>query len=227
MKNPCIADGPERQWRRDLVWCNILLTFWSLNKKNLLKLNHVTKASLSHWLQELTSLEWSTILDFSQQQFFILLTGLHSLHFSHVVSSPKSHIILCKPLLKSLLKNRMKIYSLLTCEIKMSWCLNLTNLFWNTFVISWDKLQSQISKSIFQFVSLFSSTYLDKAEAINYTTTAPIGVAGLISPWNLPLYLLTFKIAPCIAFGNTCVCKPSEMTSVTAWMLSKAVVQAG
>ncbi len=72
-----------------------------------------------------------------------------------------------------------------------------------------------------------SSSYLDKAEAVNYTTTTPIGVAGLISPWNLPMYLLTFKIAPCIAFGNTCVCKPSEMTSVTAWMFSKAVVQAG
>lgn len=55
----------------------------------------------------------------------------------------------------------------------------------------------------------------------------PIGVAGLISPWNLPLYLLTFKLAPAIAFGNTVVAKPSEMTSVTAWMLAKIFVEAG
>ena len=52
-------------------------------------------------------------------------------------------------------------------------------------------------------------------------------VAGLISPWNLPLYLLSFKVAPCVAFGNTCVCKPSEMTSVTAWMLAKVIKEAG
>jgi aminomuconate-semialdehyde/2-hydroxymuconate-6-semialdehyde dehydrogenase len=55
--------------------------------------------------------------------------------------------------------------------------------------------------------------------AMNYTHRSPIGVCGLISPWNLPLYLLTWKIAPCIAVGNTCVCKPSEITSLTAWML--------
>lgn len=52
-------------------------------------------------------------------------------------------------------------------------------------------------------------------------------VAGLISPWNLPLYLLTWKIAPAIAAGNTVVAKPSEMTSVTAWMMCKLMQQAG
>ncbi|MEE6475737.1 hypothetical protein FKM82_010846 [Ascaphus truei] len=50
---------------------------------------------------------------------------------------------------------------------------------------------------------------------------------GLISPWNLPLYLLTWKIAPAIAFGNTVVAKPSEMTSVTAWMMCKLLDEAG
>ncbi|XP_074656211.1 2-aminomuconic semialdehyde dehydrogenase-like [Tubulanus polymorphus] len=68
---------------------------------------------------------------------------------------------------------------------------------------------------------------LEKMDAFSYTTSEPVGVAGLISPWNLPIYLLTFKIAPCIAVGNTCVCKPSEMTSVTAWMLCKVFQQAG
>lgn len=54
-----------------------------------------------------------------------------------------------------------------------------------------------------------------------------MGVAVLISPWNLPLYLLTWKIAPCIAFGCTCVCKPSEFTSVTAGMLAQVCQDAG
>src|SRR5213075_2528173 len=48
--------------------------------------------------------------------------------------------------------------------------------------------------------------------ALNYTLRQPVGVAGLISPWNLPLYLLTWKIAPAIATGNTCIAKPSELT---------------
>jgi len=61
---------------------------------------------------------------------------------------------------------------------------------------------------------------------ISYTIREPCGVAVLISPWNLPLYLLTWKIAPCIAFGCTCVCKPSEFTSVTANMLAQVLVDA-
>jgi acyl-CoA reductase-like NAD-dependent aldehyde dehydrogenase len=61
---------------------------------------------------------------------------------------------------------------------------------------------------------------------LNYTHHEPVGVAGLISPWNWPLHLLTWKIAPCIAFGNTCVVKPSEMTSVTAWMLTECFKEA-
>ena len=56
---------------------------------------------------------------------------------------------------------------------------------------------------------------------INYSMRSPVGVAGLISPWNLPLYLLTFKIAPALMAGCTVVCKPSEMTTVTTWMFCK------
>ncbi|XP_010212761.1 PREDICTED: aldehyde dehydrogenase family 8 member A1 isoform X2 [Tinamus guttatus] len=62
---------------------------------------------------------------------------------------------------------------------------------------------------------------------LHYTSRTPVGVAGLISPWNLPLYLLTWKIAPAIACGNTVVAKPSEMTSVTAWMMCKLFEKAG
>ena len=58
-------------------------------------------------------------------------------------------------------------------------------------------------------------------KAINYTLRQPIGVAGCISPWNLPLYLLTWKIAPALAAGNTVVAKPSEITPMTAYLFSK------
>lgn len=71
------------------------------------------------------------------------------------------------------------------------------------------------------------STQLSEAGAINYTVRTPVGVAGLICPWNLPVYLLSFKIAPAIAAGCTVVCKPSEMTSLTAYMLAKVINEAG
>ena len=58
-------------------------------------------------------------------------------------------------------------------------------------------------------------------KAINYTLRQPIGVVGCISPWNLPLYLLTWKIAPALAAGNTVVAKPSEVTPYTAYLLSE------
>lgn len=63
--------------------------------------------------------------------------------------------------------------------------------------------------------------------AINYTLRQPRGVCGLISPWNLPLYLLSWKIAPAIACGNTAVAKPSELTPMTAMMLCEVAREAG
>ncbi|KAL1250188.1 hypothetical protein QQF64_021193 [Cirrhinus molitorella] len=68
---------------------------------------------------------------------------------------------------------------------------------------------------------------MDHMGCLNYTIRCPVGVAGLISPWNLPLYLLTWKIAPAVATGNTVVAKPSEMTSVTAWMMCQLLEEAG
>ncbi|MDC0467830.1 aldehyde dehydrogenase [Bacteroidia bacterium] len=56
---------------------------------------------------------------------------------------------------------------------------------------------------------------------INFTLRKPLGVAGCISPWNLPLYLFTWKIAPALAVGNTVVAKPSEITPMTAYLLSE------
>jgi aminomuconate-semialdehyde/2-hydroxymuconate-6-semialdehyde dehydrogenase len=63
--------------------------------------------------------------------------------------------------------------------------------------------------------------------AINYTLRLPLGVVGCISPWNLPLYLFTWKIAPALAAGNTVLAKPSEVTPYTAWLLSTLVADAG
>ena len=63
--------------------------------------------------------------------------------------------------------------------------------------------------------------------AINYTLRQPIGVVGCISPWNLPLYLFTWKIAPALAAGNCVIAKPSEVTPVTAYLLARIVKEAG
>lgn len=71
------------------------------------------------------------------------------------------------------------------------------------------------------------STESYEQKILNFTTEVPSGVAALISPWNLPLYLLSWKIAPCIASGCTCVCKPSEFTSLTAYMLCDVFVKVG
>jgi aminomuconate-semialdehyde/2-hydroxymuconate-6-semialdehyde dehydrogenase len=64
-------------------------------------------------------------------------------------------------------------------------------------------------------------------QAINYTLRQPLGVVGCISPWNLPLYLFSWKIAPALAAGCTVVAKPSEITPMTAYLLSKLCIEAG
>jgi len=63
--------------------------------------------------------------------------------------------------------------------------------------------------------------------AINYTLRQAVGVAGCISPWNLPLYLFSWKIAPALAAGCTVVAKPSEITPMTAYLLSELCIEAG
>ena len=83
------------------------------------------------------------------------------------------------------------------------------------------KIDIPRAASNFRFFAGAISHHLEQAstmdgQAINYSLREPIGVAGLISPWNLPLYLLTWKIAPAIACGNTCVAKCSELTPATA-----------
>ncbi len=72
-----------------------------------------------------------------------------------------------------------------------------------------------------------SDSHETVGQAINYTLRQPLGVVGCISPWNLPLYLFTWKIAPAIAAGCTVVAKPSEVTPMTAYLLSKLCIEAG
>ncbi|MFK8036797.1 MAG: aldehyde dehydrogenase [Crocinitomicaceae bacterium] len=72
-----------------------------------------------------------------------------------------------------------------------------------------------------------SESHYMEGLGVNYTVRKPIGVVGCISPWNLPLYLFTWKIAPALAAGNCVVAKPSEITPMTAFLLSKACIDAG
>lgn len=73
----------------------------------------------------------------------------------------------------------------------------------------------------------FSESHDDTGNALNFTLRKPLGVVGCISPWNLPLYLFTWKIAPALAAGNTVVAKPSEVTPLTAYLLSEICAAAG
>lgn len=78
--------------------------------------------------------------------------------------------------------------------------------------------------AIMQFAS---ESHIMEDSAINYTLRNPIGVAGCISPWNLPLYLFTWKITPALATGNCVVAKPSEITPMTAYLLAELCIEAG
>ena len=72
-----------------------------------------------------------------------------------------------------------------------------------------------------------SESHSMEDKAINYTLRQPIGLVGCISPWNLPLYLFTWKIAPALAAGNCVIAKPSEVTPLSAFLLSKICKEAG
>jgi aminomuconate-semialdehyde/2-hydroxymuconate-6-semialdehyde dehydrogenase len=89
------------------------------------------------------------------------------------------------------------------------------------------------SAANFQFfanaITQFSSEAHESVglNAVNFTLRQPIGVVGCISPWNLPLYLFTWKIAPAIAAGNCVIAKPSEVTPMTAFLLGEICTEAG
>ncbi len=76
-------------------------------------------------------------------------------------------------------------------------------------------------------IHLSTEAHIMEETAINYTVRTPVGIAGCISPWNLPLYLFSWKIAPALASGNCVIAKPSEVTPMTAYMLSEVCIAAG
>lgn len=94
--------------------------------------------------------------------------------------------------------------------------------------------ETDIPRSAFNFeffadaITQFSSeSYWTDQRALNVTDYGPLGVVACISPWNLPLYLLTWKLAPALAMGNTVVAKPSEVTPMTAFLLCQIAQEIG
>lgn len=86
--------------------------------------------------------------------------------------------------------------------------------------------------SNFQFfataiIHFASESHQMVGEGINYTLRKPIGIVGCISPWNLPLYLFSWKIAPALAAGNCVIAKPSEVTPYTAYLLGEVIKESG
>lgn len=76
-------------------------------------------------------------------------------------------------------------------------------------------------------VNFSSQSHIAEGFMVNYTRRAPIGIVGCISPWNLPLYLFSWKIAPALAMGNCVIAKPSELTPMTAYLLGDLANKAG
>jgi len=78
-----------------------------------------------------------------------------------------------------------------------------------------------------EFARSYSEEKFEMEDATNHVILKPVGIAGLITPWNLPLYLLSWKIAPAIVMGNTVVAKPSELTPLTANLLAEVIHEVG
>ena len=77
-----------------------------------------------------------------------------------------------------------------------------------------------------EFAEMAHTEAFDRKTDLMYTLREPVGVAALIPPWNFPLMLASWKVAPCLAFGNTCVLKPASVSPVTASLLAEVVAEA-
>ncbi|MYL32110.1 aldehyde dehydrogenase family protein [Pontibacillus yanchengensis] len=95
-------------------------------------------------------------------------------------------------------------------------------------------LEVDITRAAYNFhffadylTSLGTEAYQQDDQALHYAIRRPVGVVGMINPWNLPLLLLTWKMAPCLAAGNTAVMKPAEWTPMTATVLAEIIKEAG
>ena len=99
--------------------------------------------------------------------------------------------------------------------------------------LSQTKKQVSRSANNFRFYAdtvksqMYGETYQVDDEFVNYTVRTPVGVAGLITPWNAPFMLETWKIAPALATGNTVVLKPAEWSPLTANRMAEIIDQAG
>jgi aminomuconate-semialdehyde/2-hydroxymuconate-6-semialdehyde dehydrogenase len=78
-----------------------------------------------------------------------------------------------------------------------------------------------------EFAEIGHTEAFDRKVDLMYVLREPAGVAALITPWNFPLMLATWKVAPCLAFGNTCVLKPAEQSPITASLLAEVAAEAG
>ena len=98
----------------------------------------------------------------------------------------------------------------------------------------WLARETDIPRAIsnFRFFAAAAQTFTNESTGVsnrflNYTLRQPVGIIGCISPWNLPLYLITWKIAPALATGNCVIAKPSEITPMTAFLLCELAEEAG
>ena len=98
---------------------------------------------------------------------------------------------------------------------------------WLSRAVDIPRAESNMAFFATEILHTESSAHQTDQNTLNYTLKTPIGVVGCISPWNLPLYLLTWKIAPALAAGNCVVAKPSELTPMTAFIFSKLCMDAG
>jgi len=112
-------------------------------------------------------------------------------------------------------KEAFSSWSKLSIEVRSDYLMKISNKIEENF------------KFFAQAITQFASESHDMGTAINYTLRQPLGVVGCISPWNLPLYLFSWKIAPALAAGNTVVAKPSEITPMTAYLLTEICKEVG
>src|SRR3546814_5604215 len=117
------------------------------------------------------------------------------------------------------------------CKQKTAYEMRISD--WMSDVCSSDLRDVEIPRAVSNLrffahaATQFSSESHHGQAGLNYTLRQPLGEVATISPWNLPLYLFTWKIAPALAAGNTVVAKPSEITPMTATMLGELAAKIG
>jgi aminomuconate-semialdehyde/2-hydroxymuconate-6-semialdehyde dehydrogenase len=112
-------------------------------------------------------------------------------------------------------------------ELALAECMDNGKPLWLAKAVDIPRAASNLKFFATAIMQISSESHEVNGQAINYTLRQPLGPVACISPWNLPLYLLTWKIAPALAAGNTVVAKPSEVTPMTAYLLAKICKEVG